>query len=75
MQLTSCNVQKFFGSANRGINKKYLYYYDSIESAYDIISNILAEYNIEENVFTKESLMNIIFLNLKFAQRILLIKE
>ena len=54
MQLTSCNVQKFFGSANRGINKKYLYYYDSIESAYDIISNILAEYNIEENVFTKE---------------------
>ena len=33
--------------------KKYLYYYDSIER-HDIISNILAEYNIEENVFTKE---------------------
>ncbi len=54
-----CNLpvvmyKNFFGSANRGINKKYLYYYDSIESAYDIISNILAEYNIEENVFTKE---------------------
>ena len=54
-----CNLpvvmyKNFFGSANRGINKKYLYYYDSIESAYDIISNILAEYNIEENVFTND---------------------
>ena len=68
MQLTSCNVQNF-GSANRGINKKYLYYYDSIESAYDIISNILIEYNIEENVFTKELIDEHTFLNPKICSK------
>ena len=46
--------ENFFGSANRGINKKYLHYYHSIENAYEIISNILAEYSVEDNVFNEE---------------------
>lgn len=54
-----CNLpvvmyENFFGSANRGINKKYLHYYHSIENAYEIISNILAEYSVEDNVFNEE---------------------
>jgi len=54
-----CNLpvvmyKNFFGSANRGINKKYLHYYHSIENACEIISNILAEYSVEGNVFNQE---------------------
>jgi len=54
-----CNLpvvmyKNFFGSANRGINKKYLHYYHSTENACEIISNILAEYSVEGNVFNQE---------------------
>ncbi len=65
-----CNLpvvmyKNFFGSANRGINKNYLHYYDSVENAYKVLSQILNDYNVEENIFTDELLDKNNYLELK----------
>ena len=57
--------KNFFGSANRGINKNYLHYYDSVESAYTVLSQILNAYKVEENIFTDELLDKNNYLELK----------